>query len=282
MPKILAENIYYLGPDGSNTYNAVKKYIQSADVQIKNYCPQPSIKKAFECIKNDPKAICILPIENSILGMVRETIDNFINLENQTIKIQAELSIPIRHNLLSKSNNISTIKTIMSHRQALSQCANYLYKNFENIEQKEVSSTSYAAQKAAMSDETVGAIANEICAELFDLNILARDINDEKDNTTRFYVISAIEFEKAGKGKTAILLSVKNKPGALFDVLSIFKKNDINMCYIDSRPSKTCLWEYMFLVELEGYETEPKIKSALEELKQTVTYLRLLGSFRLY
>ncbi|MBQ3642680.1 prephenate dehydratase, partial [bacterium] len=213
MDKIAVENIYYLGPDGSNTYNAVLKYLKIANIEVKNFCPQQSIKKVFECIKNDSQALCILPIENSIQGMVRETIDNFISVENPDIKIQAEINLPIKHNLLAKTDDKTKIKTIMSHRQALTQCLNYLYKEFENVEQKEVSSTSYAAHRASESDGEIAAIANETCANLFGLKILAKDINDEEGNTTRFYVISGRELEKGGNGKTAILFTVKNESG---------------------------------------------------------------------
>lgn len=280
MQNFFVENIYYLGPDGSNAHNAMLKYIQTNNITANNFIPKNSIKSAFEEIKKNPSDICVLPIENSIEGIVRETIDNLLRLNDTEIKIQGEIVMPIRHLLLSKGNNPAEIKKIMSHPQALAQCNGFIHNNFPEAEQKEVSSTSYAALKVAtLNETTVAAIANETCADLFGLNILAKDINDEKDNKTRFYILSKTGLIKQGEGKTAIILSTKNISGALCEVLKIFQKHKINLSYIDSRPSKRSLGEYLFFMEFDGYENEEKTKTALKELNSVVNFAKVLGSF---
>lgn len=284
MFELSVENIYYLGPDGSNSHNAMLKFIESCNVHVKEHIACKSIKTALALFENDLSSICVLPIENSIEGIVRETIDNFLKLKDTSIKINGEITLPINHMLLSKTKDKSKIQKIFSHPQALAQCGNFLYKNYPNAELKEVSSTSYAAQKVSLeNDETIAAIANETCASLFNLNIIESNINDEKDNKTRFYILSRKNLsDDSIDGKTAVILSTKNHPGALCDVLKIYSKHSINLAYIDSRPSKKKLGEYLFFMELEDQETNDKIKTALEELNYYVDFIRVLGSFKIY
>ena len=283
MQEILFENIYYLGPDGSNVQGAMFKFIKQCRLNVQNQIPKKTIKSVIENLVTDKNSAAILPIENSIEGIVRETIDNIYKIKDEEIKIRGELSTPIKHLLLAKTKDISKIKTIISHPQALAQCGKYLYKNFKDAEIKDVSSTSYAAQKVSLSeDETIAAIANETCAKIFNLNILSKDINDEKDNATRFYILSRKEIKHSKIGKTSIIISTINKPGALCQVLEIINKHNINLSYIDSRPSKKKLGEYIFLIEMEGFIEENKIKTAIEELKSYTEFLKILGSYSVY
>lgn len=275
------DNIYYLGPDGSNAHNAMLRFLKTTETEVKNYYPQKNIRTALESAFADSSSFCVLPIENSIEGIVRETIDNLLRLNSPSFKIQGEITLPIKHLLLSTSKDKSTIKKIISHPQALSQCGNFIHKNFPEVELKEVSSTSYAAEKTAqLQDDSVAAIANETCANIFNLNILSDDINDENDNKTRFYILSRTELHKENSGKTAIILSVKNVSGALCEVLKIFAKYDINLSYIDSRPSKRRLGEYLFFMEADGYESDENIKNAMKEILSFVNFFRVLGSFQ--
>ncbi len=277
------ENIYYLGPDGSNTHNAMLRFLELSSIKVKNNVAQKSIKSAIENLEKDSSSICILPIENSIEGIVRETIGNFLDINDDKIQILGEITLPIKHMLLSKSKVKTTIKKIYSHPQALAQCSKYLYKNFPNVELREVSSTSYAAQKVSTEDDdAIAAIANETCAQLFDLNILSNDINDEKDNKTRFYILGRGDCCNENTGKTSIILSTKNYPGALCDVLQIFSKHGLNLTYIDSRPSKRKLGEYLFFVEIDGLKTDENVNIAINELMNFVDFFKILGSFKIY
>ena len=282
MSDLIAENIYYLGPDGSNAHNAMLKFLDVCHAEIRNKIPCKSIKSALDELENDKKALCVLPIENSIEGIVRETIDNLLKLKDKTIKIQGEMSLPINHLLLSTAGDKSQIKQIISHPQALAQCANHLYNLFPEVELKEVSSTSYAAYKVSNENNPqIAAIANETCSKLFNLNILENNLNDEPDNKTRFYILGRNNCP-ASLCKTAVVLSTKNQSGALCDVLKIFQKHEINLTYIDSRPSKKCLGEYLFFMELDVYDFSSKVELALEEVKQYSDFLRILGTFKIY
>ena len=274
-------NLYYLGPNGSNCHNAVIKFLNILNVNNVNKVPQKSIKTALLQLENDKNSIAILPIENSIEGLVRETIDNIIKIKDETIKIQGELSLPIKHILMSKTKDKNKIKKIYSHPQAFAQCSKYLYNNFFSAELKEVSSTSYAAEKVSSdNDETTAAIANETCAEIFNLNILEDDINDEKDNQTRFYILARKSLKQNNDNKTAIMVSPKtNYAGSLCDILKIFAKYNINLSYIDSRPSKKHLGEYLFFMELDEVENKLTIKTALNELEKYTDFFKILGSF---
>lgn len=277
------ENIYYLGPDGSNTQSAMFKFLETCNIKVQNRIPQKTIKSALDELVKNPASICVIPIENSIEGIVRETIDNLLKVKNNTIKIQGEISIPIKHLLLAKTSNKNQIKTIISHPQALAQCSKYLYENFQNADIKDVSSTSYAAQKVSESDDlTIAAIANETSAKLFKLNILSDDINDEKDNKTRFYILSSKKLSKREEGKTSIIFSTPNESGALCQALQILYKHKINITYIDSRPSKKKLGEYVFFIEIDGHEDNTKIKTALQELMSFVDFIKILGSYQVY
>ncbi len=283
MNEISVENIYYLGPEGSNVNRAMLKFINLFNIHYQNIIPKRSIKSVLEELKNDNSSLCILPIENSIEGIVRETIDNLLKLNDKNIQIHGEISLPINHFLLGTSKDKTKIKKIISHPQALAQCSNYLYKNFPDVELKEFSSTSYAAQKVSNeNDESVAAIATDLCADLFHLNILDSDLNDEIDNKTRFYLLTRMNVKVNKNPKIAIILSIKNKSGALCDVLKIFSNYNINLTYIDSRPSKKRLGEYLFFVEFEGDTNNDKIKSALEELKLYVDFFRILGCFEVF
>ena len=279
MPELSYENIYYLGPDGSNTYNAMLKFMEIASIEIKNKMPQKSIKAALKELEQDYSSICVLPMENSIEGIVRETIDNFLKFDDNSIQVQGEITLPIKHTILAKTEDKTLIKKIYSHPQAFAQCSNYLFKNFPNAELKEVSSTSYAAEKVSHEGNDCAAIANEACSELFDLNIIDSDINDEQGNKTRFYILGRDKIFDNKEGKTAIMLSTKNESGALCNVLQILAKHNINLTCIDSRPSKKKLGEYLFFMELDGLKDNYRIEIALEELMKYVAYIKILGSF---
>jgi prephenate dehydratase len=280
MTEKVVENIYYLGPDGSNTYYAMQQFIEKSNIKILNKLPQKSIKSALENFSKDYSSICILPVENSIEGIVRETIDNFLKFTDNSIQIHGEITIPINHMLLSKGNH--NITKIYSHPQALAQCSAYLYKNYPNAELKDVSSTSYAAQRIAEGESEAAAIANETCAELFDLDIIAKNINDEQGNKTRFFIFGRNEITKPQEGKTALMVSTKNEHGALCSVLQIFAKHNINMSCIESRPSKKKLGEYIFFIELDGLKDEYGMSLALEEIMAYADFVKILGSFQEY
>ncbi len=280
MKDLTVDNIYYLGPEGSYTHKALSLFVQEFNIKIGQYSPLRTIKSVLNQVDGNCNSLGVVPIENSIEGIVRESIDNLIRVEDSELKIIAEIVLPIDHCLLSKTKEKSKIKTVISHPQALAQCANYLEKNFEKVSILEETSTSAAAKRILNLDDTYAAIANETAAEVFGLNIIDKSINDEKDNRTRFILLGRKCFEPSGSDKTSIAFSTKNISGALHKVLGVFDKYKLNLLYIDSRPSKKNLGEYMFFIDFEGHNKDVDVQKALDELKNLVTFYRFNGSYK--
>lgn len=276
------ENLYFLGPEGTYAHSAMQKFVQTLDIKVKNIIPINPITAVFKAIAQDESAIAVLPIENSIEGIVRETIDNLVKLEDKSFKIVAETVIPISHCLLSKSETKDEIKEVISHTQALGQCSEYLCKNFSNVRITSAASTSEAAKSLQDKDKSCAAIAAEVAASLYNLNILDRNINDILDNKTRFILLARGERPSTGYDKTSIFFSVNNEPGALFNVLSIFNMYKINMLFIDSRPSRKKMGEYNFSIDLEGHKTDRKVEAALNLVSEYTGNLIVTGSYPRY
>ena len=207
--------------------------------------------------------------------MVSYTLDLFMDYE---LKINAEVILEVSHNLLSRSGDIKKIRKIYSHPQAAAQCRGWLETNMPETPVLEAASTAKAAHLAA-SDASVAAISSDLAAKIYDLHFVERNIEDSRRNMTRFLVIGAESPPKTGNDKTSIMFSTKDRPGALFDILTPFKKAKINLSKIESRPSKRKAWEYIFFVDMQGHFGERKVKKAIEEMKDGCLFLKLLGSY---
>ena len=282
MSELKTETIYYLGPNGSYTHRAMLEFIKDYSIKSEKQEALNAIKSIISAVDSDKNSLGVIPIENSIEGIVRESIDNLIRVEDIGVKIIGEVVLDVNHCLLSKSNDKSTIKTVISHPQALAQCSSYLDANFSNLHILEERSTSAAAKRVSEKDETYAAIANEIAADFFSLNVLDKSINDEKDNKTRFILIGRAETYISDDDKTSLAFSTQNTAGALFKVLDVFNRHDINLLYIDSRPSKKNLGEYTFFIDFEGHEKDQNIESALVEILPLTGFYRCNGSFAVY
>ena len=270
------KKILYLGPNGSNTQFACGMFSQKMGLDVE-YVPVSTITKTIEILDEaDNSTAAILPVENSIEGIVRETIDNLVKTKSD-IFIQAEISLPICHCLMSKGKK-EEIKKIVSITQAIAQCKKYIAANFnKDVEILLYTSTSAAAQFVSGQDNSYAAIASELCAHLYGLNILEKGINDIKDNQTRFIFLSKKNFKDLTKQRTSIAFAVENKPGALLSVLKVFKKYNLNCIYLESRPSKKVFGEYIFYADIDKGIDE--IKEALDEIKSFCTFNRVLGSY---
>ncbi|MEE9523304.1 MAG: prephenate dehydratase domain-containing protein, partial [Thermodesulfovibrionales bacterium] len=192
----------------------------------------------------------------------------------------AEVMLEISHNLLSVSGNIEDIKKIYSHPQPVAQCRRWLERNLPDKEIFEATSTAKAAELAS-GDPSAAAIASEMAAKIYNLKFVQRDIEDNKHNYTRFLVISNNIVPRTDRDKTSIMFSIKDKPGALFDILSPFKRSKINLKKIESRPSRRKAWEYIFFVDMEGHIEEKKVRKAIDDIKDSCLYLKFLGSYPL-
>ncbi len=274
-----AEKLYFLGPEGTYAQQAMEQLVAKYDIKVEQKIPLNPITAILKTVDNDKNAFAVLPIENSIEGIVRETIDNLVKLEDENLKITAETVIPISHCLMSEAKNPSEIKYIISHPQALGQCSGYICENLKGVTVLEAASTSEAARQAKEKGKEYAAIASKIAAKNFDLNILAEQINDEKDNKTRFILLTRTPLSATENAKTSIFFSVKNEPGSLVKVLNIFDQENINLMYIESRPSKKKMGEYNFCLDLEGHVTDKNIASAIEKAEKITNRIVVTGSY---
>ncbi len=260
-----------LGPLATFTHLAAVKHFGTSA----QYLPEESIKGVFEAVLRDWAHFGVVPVENSIEGVVSYTLDMFMDYD---LYISGEIMLEITHNLLSLTGERSKIKRIYSHPQATAQCRRWLEKNMPGIEIIEATSTAKAAELASKDPEGA-AIAGDIAAQYYNLEFVERHIEDFKDNFTRFLVISKTMVPRTGKDKTSIMLSLKDRPGALHDLLTPFKEAKINLTKIESRPSKTKAWQYIFFIDLEGHIEDQKVKRALEKVKEICIDFKFLGSY---
>ena len=257
----------FLGPKGTFSYEACLEY-----EKVDELLEYKTIKDTILALKNEEVSEVIVPIENSIQGGVTETIDSLI--QNDNIYIKKELVIKINQNLIANKNyELKDIKEIYSHPQAIAQCREFIENNLKNVVIHQVSSTALAAKEIKEKDNCA-CIANKSCIEEYKLCLLKENIQENNSNETRFWVLSKKQ-NKEGK-KMSIIFSTKNKPGALHKVLGIFFENDINLSKIESRPAKTVLGEYIFLVDIE---VNKKTTNTLEKLKDECSYLKVLGKY---
>jgi chorismate mutase/prephenate dehydratase len=267
---VKGKRVAYLGPAYSFTHlAAIERFGTAVD-----YIPVSSIAAVFEEVNRGQADYGLVPIENSTDGRVVDTLDMFTRLP---LKICAEVQLSIHHNLLARCPR-SEIVEIYSKPQALSQCREWLQRNMPQARLIEVTSTSTAAQLARDKPGT-GAIASRQAAVVYDLQIVAENIQDNKQNVTRFAVIGEEDSKPTRNDKTAILLQIPHKPGSLADALVVFKQNKINLTWIESFPLKAPEVGYLFFLDFEGHASEPRIKRALAELQEKAVRLEILGSY---
>ncbi len=261
----------FLGPEGTYSHAAALKHFGYA-IKIK---PLSSIDDVFREVEAGTANFGVVPIENSTEGVISNTLDNFID---STLKVCGEVSLRIHHHLLTKSDSLQTITRVYSHQQSLAQCRKWLAANLPHVEQVNVSSNAEAARRAA-EDSTAAAIAGEQAGELYQLASLVFNIEDDPNNTTRFLVIGDIDTSATGEDKTSIMVSSQNESGALYKLLAPLARHKVSMSKIESRPSHSGLWEYVFFLDLDGHVSEPAIAEVLDEIGQQAVMLKLLGSY---
>jgi chorismate mutase/prephenate dehydratase len=262
--------IAYLGPEATFTHLASLKRFGS---QVE-YVACNNIADVFTEVGRDNADFGVVPIENSIEGAVSHTLDMFVDSD---LKICAQIILDVQHNLLSNYPK-NKIKRIYSNPQVFGQCRIWLQENLPNAQRIEVSSTTYAAQIAAR-EKNSACIASLLAAKVYKLKIVAADIEDYPHNITRFLVVGKTYAGQTSHDKTSILFSIKDRVGALHDMLLPFKKYKINLTKIESRPSKKKAWDYYFFVDLEGHIDNLKVRKALGELENRCKFLKVLGSY---
>ncbi len=262
--------IAYLGPEATFTQLAALKRFGS---QVE-YLASNGIADVFLEVERGAADYGVVPIENSIEGAVSHTLDMFVDSD---LKICAQIILDVAHNLLADYPK-NKIRRIYSNPQVFGQCRIWLQENLPCVELIEVSSTTRAAQIAA-KEKYSACIASILAARVYKLKVIAKDIEDSPYNITRFLVIGKSDVPQTGNDRTSIMFSIKDKVGALHDMLMPFKKYKINLTKIESRPSKRRAWDYYFYVDLEGHRDNPGVKKALLELESKCKFLKVLGSY---
>ncbi len=263
-------HIAYLGPEATFTHLAALKRFGS---QVE-YLACDGIADVFLEVERGEADYGVVPIENSIEGAVTHTLDMLIDSD---LKICAQVILDVSHNLLAKCPK-NKIRRVYSNPQVFGQCRLWLQENLPGVDAIEVSSTTRAAQIASRQNHSA-AIASLLAAKVYKLKVIASDIEDSPHNITRFLVISNSEVGVTGEDKTSIVFSIKDKVGALYDMLKPFKKYRINLTKIESRPSKKKAWDYYFFVDLEGHKDDARVKKALNELENKCRFIKVLGSY---
>lgn len=264
--------IAYLGPQATFSHLAAIKRFGS---QVE-YVPCDSVGDVFSLVEKGGADYGVVPVENSVEGMVTHTLDMFIDSD---LLVCAQIVLDITHNLLANCP-LSSIKRVYSKLEVFGQCRRWLQTNLPAAEIIEVSSTTRAAV-IAEKEKHSACIASSLAASVYGLHIIAEAIEDSPHNITRFLVIGNTVAKPTGNDRTSILFSVKDKVGALHDMLAPFRKNGINLTKIESRPSKKKAWDYYFFVDLEGHQDNPGVGKALEELQNHCIFLKILGSYPL-
>jgi prephenate dehydratase len=281
------KKIAYLGPEGTFTEEALLIYIDKLLKKNEHDAIAGDIEKVpFSMIPDVIKSVDrgeaqegIVPIENSNEGAVPLTLD-VLTFESES-KIISEITIPIKHHLIvKKGTKTKNIKRIISHPHATAQCRVFLNSNFPDSEIIAANSTAEAVRKLREAEGDAAAIGTKIAAELYGLDILVSDIEDNKDNKTRFVIVSNFIAPKTGKDKTSIVCFLKkDKPGSLFNILKEFAERGINLTRLESRPAKKDLGDYVFMIDMEGHVHERTIYEVLESLRDKVYLVKLLGSY---
>ena len=261
----------YLGPQGTFSQEAAVKHFGG----LAALAPCTSIDEVFRRVETGAAGYGVVPVENSTEGAIGRTLDLLLSTPAQ---VCGEIMLPIRQCLMAKGDRLAGIRKVYSHAQSLSQCQQWLARNLPRAERVAVVSNAEAARLAAR-ERSAAAIGPRTAAALYGLKLLARNIEDEAKNTTRFLVIAEHSAEPSGRDKTSLVMSTRNVPGAMHELLTPLAVNQVSMTRLESRPSRIGLWEYVFYVDVEGHQRDPGVARALVELKQKASFLKILGSY---
>ena len=265
--------VAYLGPEGTFTQQAVLKQFGHAVRGL----AVPAIAEVFHEVEAGNADFGVVPIENSTEGTITHTLDRFVS---SPLRICGEVELRVHQNLMGRMRALEDIERLCSHPQSLAQCRGWLDEHLPEVERIPVASNAEAARRAR-DEKGTAAIAGQVAAEVYGLEILVADIEDRKDNTTRFLVVGKQSFRSSGEDKTTLLMTAgrTDSPGALHGLLEPLARHGISMTRIESRPSHRRKWDYVFFVDIEGHEQDPPVRRALAELKRRASLFRVLGSY---
>ncbi len=273
----MAKRIAYLGPPGTFTEEAALLYDETAQL-----IPFPSIPAVAVAVDSGMAEEGVVPIENSIEGSVTDTLDLLIH--ESRVLIRKELVLPIEHHLLVKpGTQVSEVRVIFSHPQALGQCRHFIERCFPKVEIVAALSTAAAVEEMMTSDYPAAAIGTRRAAELYGAETSAKAIQDQASNVTRFVVLAPTDHPATGFDKTSLCFSfAEDRPGVLCAVLQEFAQRTINLAKVESRPTKESLGKYIFLVDLEGHHDDPLVSEALARVREKTALFKVFGSYPKY
>ncbi|MDX1452004.1 MAG: prephenate dehydratase [Oleiphilaceae bacterium] len=265
-------SVAFLGPEGTFTHAAALKHFG----HFVKAQPLAAIDEVFREVESGQANYGVVPVENSTEGMVNHTLDSFVD---SPLYISGEVKLRIHHHLLSATEqDIKQIKRVYSHQQSLAQCRKWLDSHCPQVERVAVGSNAEAARLAA-AEKGVAAIAGDMAAERYQLHKLAENIEDRPDNTTRFLIVGSKVVPPSGADKTSILVSVKNKPGALYHVLEPFHRHNVSLTRLETRPSQSGTWAYVFYIDFEGHIEDERVKAVISEISPDAVEIKHLGSY---
>jgi len=263
--------VAFLGPQGSFSEQAALEQFGHAVQKL----PCPSFDEVFRAVEGGQADVGMVPVENSTEGAVNRCLDLFLTTP---LKIMGERSLEVRHCLMNRAGSMDAAQTLAAHPQALAQCQEWIARHYPNLAQKAAASNSDAARMAA-ADPTVVAIAGEVAATAWDLQVIASNIQDDPHNRTRFLAIGNIDTLPTGKDKTSLILAVPNCAGAVHRLLAPLADNGVSMSRLESRPARTGQWEYYFYVDMLGHCGDAAVQRALAGLQAQAAFCKLLGSY---
>lgn len=276
---MVAISVAYLGPTGTNSETAALAYtnwLTKETGQECLLCPYPTIPQSLRSVARSEARLAVVPVENSIEGSVAITLDTLWQLER--LQIQQALVLPIFHALLSYSTSLESIRTVYSHPQAIAQCQGWLERSLPSAQLIPTNSTAEAIQYLSR-DWSAGAIASPRASKLYDLPILASEINDYPDNCTRFWIMGLTPATNGSHISLAFSLRA-NVAGALVKPLQILAERGINLSRIESRPTKRSLGEYLFFIDFEENFERESTRAAIAELSTCTEVLKIFGNYR--
>jgi chorismate mutase/prephenate dehydratase len=267
-------SIAYLGPAGTFSESAARKHFGSAPTLTA--CP--AIDDVFRAVESGNADYAVVPVENSTEGAIGRTLDLMLT---SPLQICGEVNLRVHQNLLSKADAIAGVTRLYSHAQSLAQCHEWLNRNLANLPRTPVASNAEAARLAS-EDPAAAAIAGEAAAGLYGLNVLAANIEDDPDNTTRFLVLAKHDAGRSGADKTSVVCSTQNKPGAVHELLGALADHGVSMSRFESRPARGfggSRWQYVFFIDVEGHREDATVAAAMEDMRRRAGFLKELGSY---
>ena len=269
-----ALRVAYLGPEGTFSEQALRRHFGGGVEAL----AVPGIDEVFRCCESGAAQFAVVPAENSTEGVVGRTLDLLLVTP---LRICGEVELRVQQNLMVRAGELRAVQRVYSHAQSLAQCNGWLNQNLPGVERVPVGSNADAAQRAGR-EEGAAAIAGEAAAARYGLQLLARSIEDDPNNTTRFLVLGQVDSGPTGRDRTSLVLSAENKPGAVHALLTPLARGGVSMTRIESRPARamrSALWEYLFFIDLEGHQQDAHVAAALEELRRRAPFLKVLGSY---